>query len=129
MITLDQAPSGGLCHDIAPTGSIHSHMCCSDNMCLSVCCPPGLPGPTVNLWFPINDISQMLPLAMVIMLVDLLESTSIARALAAKGGYELHANQEIVGLGLANFAGSAFNSYSTTGSFSRSAVNYDSGRC
>lgn len=35
--------------------------------------------------------------------------------------------QEIVGLGLANFAGSAFNAYSTTGSFSRSAVNYDSG--
>jgi MFS superfamily sulfate permease-like transporter len=36
--------------------------------------------------------------------------------------------QEIVGLGLANFAGSAFNAYSTTGSFSRSAVNYDSGQ-
>jgi MFS superfamily sulfate permease-like transporter len=36
--------------------------------------------------------------------------------------------QEIVGLGLANFAGSAFNAYSTTGSFSRSAVNYDSGK-
>lgn len=35
--------------------------------------------------------------------------------------------QEIVGLGLANFAGSAFNAYSTTGSFSRSAVNFDSG--
>lgn len=40
----------------------------------------------------------------------------------------LLAMQEIVGLGLANFAGSAFNAYSTTGSFSRSAVNYDSGR-
>jgi MFS superfamily sulfate permease-like transporter len=35
--------------------------------------------------------------------------------------------QEIVGLGLANFAGSMFNAYSTTGSFSRSAVNFDSG--
>lgn len=33
-----------------------------------------------------------------------------------------------MGLGLANFAGSAFNAYSTTGSFSRSAVNYDSGK-
>jgi sulfate transporter 4 len=29
----------------------------------------------------------------VVMLVDLLESTSIARALAAKGKYELNANQ------------------------------------
>ena len=35
--------------------------------------------------------------------------------------------QEIMGLGLANLAGSACNAYSTTGSFTRSAVNYDSG--
>lgn len=74
-----------------------------------------------------EDFNKLAPLAVVVMLVDLLESTSIARALAAKGKYDLHANQEIVGLGLANFAGSAFNAYSTTGSFSRSAVNYDSG--
>lgn len=59
--------------------------------------------------------------------VDLLESTSIARALANKNKYELVANQEIVGLGLANFAGAAFHCYSTTGSFSRSAVNNESG--
>lgn len=61
------------------------------------------------------------------MVVDLLESTSIARALAAKNKYELNANQEITGLGLANLAGAMFNCYSTTGSFSRSAVNNDSG--
>jgi sulfate transporter 4 len=34
--------------------------------------------------------------------VDLLESTSIARALARKNGYELNYNLEIIGLGLAN---------------------------
>lgn len=44
--------------------------------------------------------------------------------------YELRPNQEIIGLGLANFAGSAFNAYSTAGSFSRSTVNSQSGgRC
>jgi sulfate transporter 4 len=32
-----------------------------------------------------------------------------------------------VGLGIANFAGAMFNSYTTTGSFSRSAVNNSSG--
>jgi sulfate transporter 4 len=47
----------------------------------------------------------MLRLAVVVMLVDLLESTSIARALARKNGYVLSYNQEIVGLGIANFAG------------------------
>lgn len=39
----------------------------------------------------------------------------------------LHPTQEIIGLGLANFAGALFNAYTTTGSFSRSAVNNDSG--
>ena len=44
-----------------------------------------------------------------------------------KNGYELSYNQEIVGLGVANFAGAMFSSYTTTGSFSRSAVNNSSG--
>jgi hypothetical protein len=48
-------------------------------------------------------------------------------ALARKNGYQLAYNQEIVGLGLANFAGALFSSYTTTGSFSRSAVNNNSG--
>jgi MFS superfamily sulfate permease-like transporter len=47
----------------------------------------------------------------------------------SKNGYELSYNQEIVGLGIANFAGAMFNSYTTTGSFSRSAVNNSSGVC
>ena len=38
-------------------------------------------------------------------LQDLLESTSIARALAYKNNYELVPNREITGLGLANFMG------------------------
>jgi MFS superfamily sulfate permease-like transporter len=46
----------------------------------------------------------------------------------SKNGYELSYNQEIVGLGIANFAGAMFNSYTTTGSFSRSAVNNSSGK-
>ncbi|GLC36560.1 Proton/sulfate cotransporter 2 [Pleodorina starrii] len=87
----------------------------------------GLPKPTVGWWGPMPDFTDLLPIAIVVMLVDLLESTSIARALANKNKYELVPNQEIVGLGLANFAGAAFNCYTTTGSFSRSAVNNESG--
>jgi sorbitol-specific phosphotransferase system component IIBC len=45
------------------------------------------------MWMPMEDFSRLAPLALVVMLVDLLESTSIARALAAKGKYELNANQ------------------------------------
>ena len=87
----------------------------------------GLPHPTVTWWIPVHDVGPMMTLAVIVMLVDLLESTSIARALARKNGYELRYNQEIVGLGLANFVGAAFNSYTTTGSFSRSSVNNASG--
>ena len=87
----------------------------------------GLPHWTVGYWAPIENPGGLFGLAIVIMLVDLLESTSIARALARKNGYELRYNQEIVGLGLANFAGAAFSCYTTTGSFSRSAVNNASG--
>jgi sulfate transporter 4 len=74
-----------------------------------------------------SDVGPMLKLGIIVMLVDLLESTSIARALAMKHGYRLNFTQEIVGLGFANFAGAMFSSYTTTGSFSRSAVNSSSG--
>lgn len=40
-----------------------------------------------------EDAARLAPLALVVMVVDLLESTSIARALAAKCKYELNANQ------------------------------------
>ena len=41
----------------------------------------------------------------------------------AANRYQLNATQELRGLGLANLAGAMFNCYTTTGSFSRSAVN------
>jgi len=55
------------------------------------------------------------------------QTNTNTRALARKNGYQLEYNREIIGLGLANFAGAAFSSYTTTGSFSRSAVNNASG--
>ena len=51
------------------------------------------------------------------------ESMSIAKALAQKNKYKLNATQELRGLGIANLFGAMFNCYTTTGSFSRSAVN------
>jgi sulfate transporter 4 len=91
--------------------------------------PSGLPGFTGNLWIPMTSptFEQLLTPAIIITAVDLLESTSIARALARKNKYELHYNREIIGLGLANIAGAMSNCYTTTGSFSRSAVNNNAG--
>ncbi|KAJ9521803.1 hypothetical protein QJQ45_024684, partial [Haematococcus lacustris] len=83
----------------------------------------GLPPLSIHMWAPVEGVGPLLGLGVIVMLVDLLESTSIARALARKNGYELDYNKEITGLGLANFAGALFSSYTTTGSFSRSAIN------
>jgi sulfate transporter 4 len=85
--------------------------------------PSGFPAVTVSWWFPLYDVGKQLLLSIVICLIDMCESMSIAKALAQKNKYKLHATQELRGLGIANLAGAVFNCYTTTGSFSRSAVN------
>ncbi|DBA76202.1 TPA: hypothetical protein ACH3X1_009930 [Trebouxia sp. C0004] len=85
----------------------------------------GLPEMTASWWLPMDNFPQLAATAVVISFVSLLESISIARALAEPQQDVLHpldANQELLGLGWANLAGAVFNSYPTTGSFARSAV-------
>eukprot|EP00850_Spirogloea_muscicola_P014503 SM000104S09373 [mRNA] locus=s104:408358:413764:- [translate_table: standard] len=87
--------------------------------------PSGLPPVTIP--HSLRNWERLLPTAAVITGVAVLESVGIAKALAAKNGYELNSNQELIGLGLSNIFGSMFSAYPTTGSFSRSAVNNDTG--
>jgi sulfate transporter 4 len=87
--------------------------------------PQGLPAFSVNYDFA--SASKLLPTAALICGVAILESVGIAKALAAKNGYEIDSNQELFGLGVANVLGSAFSAYPTTGSFSRSAVMQETG--
>lgn len=87
--------------------------------------PQGLPKFSVPKQF--DHIKSLIPTTVLITGVAILESVGIAKALAAKNGYELDSNQELFGLGLANICGSFFSIYPTTGSFSRSAVNHESG--
>ncbi|EIE25728.1 sulfate permease [Coccomyxa subellipsoidea C-169] len=89
--------------------------------------PAGLPHQTVTWWFPFHDIGRFIGLAIKVCAIDVLESISIAKALAYRNQYELNATQELRGLGLANLVGAAFNCYTTTGSFSRSAIMNDVG--
>ncbi|CAN4096032.1 unnamed protein product [Withania somnifera] len=87
--------------------------------------PQGLPKFSVPKRF--EHMKSLIPTTALITGVAILESVGIAKALAAKNGYELDSNQELFGLGLANICGSFFSIYPTTGSFSRSAVNHESG--
>ncbi|XP_057436357.1 sulfate transporter 4.1, chloroplastic-like isoform X1 [Lotus japonicus] len=87
--------------------------------------PQGLPSFNVPKAFEYAE--SLIPTAFLITGVAILESVGIAKALAAKNGYELDSNQELFGLGVSNVLGSFFSAYPTTGSFSRSAVNHESG--
>ncbi len=88
--------------------------------------PKGLPAmsvPKINF----RIIFHLLPYAAIISLLGFMEAISIAKAMAAKTGQRLDPNQELIGQGLANIAGSMGKSYPTSGSFSRSAVNLAAG--
>uniref|UniRef100_A0A804MLI4 Sulfate transporter7 n=1 Tax=Zea mays TaxID=4577 RepID=A0A804MLI4_MAIZE len=85
----------------------------------------GLPRFSIPQGF--EHLMSLVPTAVLITGVAILESVGIAKALAAKNGYELDSNKELFGLGIANICGSFFSAYPATGSFSRSAVNHESG--
>lgn len=89
--------------------------------------PQGLPSVSVpRMDFEI--IEQLWPIAMALALVGYLEAISIGKALEQKSGEEtIKANQELIALGSANMIGSFFQGYPVTASFSRSAINHDSG--
>ena len=89
--------------------------------------PKGLPSITIGRWAPIEDLGGMVPVILSITIVGFMESIAIAKQLAAKHKYELDSSLELIGLGMANFCGAMFNAYPVTGSFSRSAVNNETG--
>tara|TARA_B100001113_G_scaffold178842_1_gene146455 strand:- start:1940 stop:3667 length:1728 start_codon:yes stop_codon:yes gene_type:complete len=85
--------------------------------------PQGLP----SIKFPKLDwlvIKNLFPIAVTISIVAFTEAISISKGLAEKNKlYKLNPNQELLALGSANIIGSFFQSYPTTGGFSRTAVN------
>ncbi|MBF0425260.1 MAG: sulfate permease [Magnetococcales bacterium] len=88
--------------------------------------PPGLP--VLSLPAVTGErLLLLLPSALVISLVGFMEAVSIAKAMAAQTRNRLDPNQELIGQGLANILGSLGQSYPTSGSFSRSAVNLNAG--
>jgi len=88
--------------------------------------PEGLPSvklPSFNL----DALGSLLSAALVISLVGFMEAISIAKAIAAKTKQRLDPNQELIGQGLSNVVGSFTQAFPVSGSFSRSAVNQNSG--
>ncbi len=77
--------------------------------------------------FSFAAIQQTLFPATIIAILALTEAVAIARSVAVKSDQRIDSNQEFVGQGLSNIAGSFFSSYAGSGSFNRSGVNYASG--
>jgi len=88
--------------------------------------PEGLPALTVPT-LDLNLLNALLPIAVTISIIGFIESYAMAKVIATKEKYPIHANKELKGLGIANIGTSFFSGFPVTGGFSRSAVNYDSG--
>jgi len=73
------------------------------------------------------NIRNLAPAALAVAMLGLAEAVSIARAVATRSQQRIDSNQEFIGQGLANMVGSFFSSYASSGSFTRTGVNYDSG--
>ena len=89
-----------------------------------------LPGALPPLSLPelsLDTVRALFGATLVMTLLALTEAVAIARALAPRYGDKLDGNQEFIGQGLANLAGSFFSSYPVSGSFNRSGVNAVSG--
>ena len=75
-----------------------------------------------------KTISELAPIALTLALIAFMEAISVAKAIEAKHtNYKVNANKELIALGLGNIVGSLFQTYPSTGGFSRTAVNDQSG--
>ncbi len=88
--------------------------------------PSGLPAITLpsldqSLWL------GLLPAALLISLVGVVESVSVAQTLAAKRRQRIDPNQELIALGMANLGAGISGGSPVSGGFSRSVVNFEAG--
>jgi len=65
--------------------------------------------------------------AIAVSVLGLVEAVSIARSIAVRSGQRIDSNQEFIGQGLSNLAGSFFSAYPSSGSFNRSGANFEAG--
>ncbi|MDP6727933.1 MAG: SulP family inorganic anion transporter [Gammaproteobacteria bacterium] len=77
--------------------------------------------------FSLNALKSLAPEAFAIALLGLIEASSIGRSIATKSNQKIDPSQEFVGQGASNIVASFFSSYASSGSFTRSGVNYEAG--
>ena len=101
---------GGSFHGIESVGNIPSHL-------------PPFKIPNFNF----EDMRLLTSGAITLAILGLVEAVSIGRAIALHSHQKLDNNQEFIGQGLSNIISSFLSSYASSGSFTRSGVNYQAG--
>ncbi len=89
-----------------------------------------LPSAIPQLSAPLWDTAvwqKLLSGSAVIALLALTEAIAIARAVANRSGQVIDGNQETFGQGVSNVAGAFFSGYPSSGSFTRSGINFEAG--
>lgn len=100
----------GRTHNLSYVGSLPSHL-------------PPFSMPDIS----IDAIRQLVPGATAVAMLGLAEAASIARSVATLSNQRTNNNQEFIGQGLSNIIGSFFSCYASSGSFTRTGVNYNAG--
>ena len=77
--------------------------------------------------FSLEALRKTASIAVAITMLGLTEAVSIGRAIATRSEQRIDGNQEFIGQGLSNIFGSFFSAYASSGSFNRSALNYEAG--
>ncbi|CAK8574712.1 unnamed protein product [Lathyrus sativus] len=90
--------------------------------------PKGINPPSSNmLFFNGPYLALAIKTGLVSGILSLTEGIAVGRTFASLRNYQVDGNKEMMAIGLMNIAGPCCSCYVTTGSFSRSAVNYNAG--
>jgi len=75
----------------------------------------------------VDSLQKAAPVALACTILSMTLAVSVSRSLAIKTGDHVDGNQEFIGQGIANIAGSFFSSFPSAGSFNRSGANLEAG--
>ncbi|KAK1576557.1 hypothetical protein Q3G72_014918 [Acer saccharum] len=90
--------------------------------------PKGLNPPSSNmLYFDAPLLMVAIKTGIVTGILSLTEGIAVGRTFASMKNYQVDGNKEMMAIGFMNMIGSCTSCFVTTGSFSRSAVNYNAG--
>jgi SulP family sulfate permease len=74
-----------------------------------------------------ETVQKAAPTALANTILALTLAVGVGRSLGLKSGQRIDSNQEFIGQGVSNVAGSFFSSFPSAGSFNRSAANFEAG--